>query len=64
MECVYQRTVTSGELDSASKVVSVADICEIEDLNKLDQRVLVKWTKENVKFQRAIPLSTPDSDAQ
>ena len=64
MECVYQRTVTSGELDSTSKVVSAADICEIEDLNDKDQRMMVKWTKENVKFQRVIPLSAPDSDAQ
>ena len=64
MECGYQRTVTSGELDSATKTVSVRDICEIEDLNELDQRVLVKWTKEIEKFQRIVPLSTPGSDAQ
>ena len=64
VECVHQRTVNTGELDSNTKTVSARDICEIEDLNEKDQRVLVKWTKENDTFQRIVPLSTPDSDAQ
>ena len=64
MECVYQRTVQSGELDSSTKTVSARDIAQLEDLNEKDQRVLVKWTKDNERLNRIVPRSTPGSDAQ